>query len=82
MQNINFSLKRIPASINKFGVAKSTWYAWVKLGLMTPGISLGARSVGWPDFELDAILAARIAGKSEGEIKELIKKLIADRQSI
>jgi hypothetical protein len=29
--------------------------------------------VGWPAHELDAIAAARIAGKSEDEIRALVK---------
>jgi len=48
---------------------------------MTPPVSLGGRSVGWPEYEITAINAALIAGKSETEIKELVKKLTADRKS-
>ena len=48
---------------------------------MTPPVNLGGRSVGWPEHEIAAINAALIAGKSEAEIKELVKKLTADRKN-
>lgn len=40
---------------------------------------LGQRSSGWPDYEVAAIIDARIAGKSEKEIRELVTRLIAAR---
>ena len=46
---------------------------------MTPPISLGLRSVGWPQYELDALASARIAGKSEDEIRALVLDLVAAR---
>jgi prophage regulatory protein len=46
---------------------------------MPPGIALGIRSVGWPAHELDAIAAARISGKSEDEIRAIVRDLIAAR---
>lgn len=47
---------------------------------MTPPVLLGARSVGWPEHEIDAILLARIAGKTDAEIRELVAKLDAARR--
>lgn len=49
---------------------------------MTPPVNLGGRSVGWPEREVAAINAALIAGKSESEIKELVRKLVSDRKSL
>lgn len=60
----------------------STWYEWIANGLMTPGVAIGARSVAWPDHELRALAAARINGKSEAEIKALVKNLIAYRANL
>ena len=42
---------------------------------------LGVRSVGWPDKEVNAICAARIAGKTEDEIRELVIALHKRRVS-
>lgn len=49
---------------------------------MTPPVSLGGRSVAWPEDEIIAINNALIAGKTKDEIKELVKKLIADRKTL
>lgn len=54
----------------------------VRDGLLTKQISIGPRSVGWPDFEIDAINAARIAGKSEADIKALVIRLHAKRSEL
>jgi prophage regulatory protein len=50
-------------------------YNLIRDGLWTKPVSIGLRSVGWPDNEVRALCAARIAGKGEGEIRELVKHL-------
>jgi prophage regulatory protein len=47
---------------------------------MTTPVKLGGRAVGWPEYEVEAILMARIAGKSDDEIRTLVAKLEADRR--
>lgn len=79
MQTSGFTLKRARDARAQFGIAQSTYYDWIERGLMTPGIALGARSVAWPAHELDALVAARVAGKSEVEIRALVRDLIAAR---
>jgi len=79
MQTPGFTLKRARDARAQFGIAQSTFYDWQQRQLMTPGIALGLRSVAWPAHELDAIAAARIAGKSEVEIRALVQDLIAAR---
>ena len=37
------------------------------------------RSSGWPAREVAALNAARIAGKSDAEIRELVADLVAER---
>ena len=54
-------------------------YNAINDGLMTKPVKIGQRSVGWPDYEVAAINAARIAGQSENEIRELVKRLHAKR---
>lgn len=73
------SLKRAKQGCAQFSVGLSTWYDWLGRGLLPPGIALGLRSVAWPAHELDAIAAARIAGKSDDEIRALVRDLIAAR---
>lgn len=57
-------------------------YNAVKEGLFTKPVKIGQRSVGWPDTEVLAINAARIAGQSETEIKELVSRLHAKRAEL
>ncbi len=45
-------------------------------------VSLGANSVGWPLHEIDAIIAARVAGKSDDEIRLLVSELETARKLV
>ena len=58
------------------GGAHSTTYADVKAGLLPPPVKLGRRSSGWIAREVAAVQQARIAGRSENEIRELVTQLI------
>lgn len=51
----------------------------VKTGLITRPVPIGARAVGWPDDEIRAINAARIAGKTDDEIRVLVEYLQGQR---
>jgi prophage regulatory protein len=61
------------------GYSRSTVYLRIAQGLFTKPVSLGARAVGWPAREVAALNAARIAGKTETEIRGLVAKLEAAR---
>lgn len=50
-------------------------YTKVHDGLFTVPVPIGQRAVGWPDTEVKAINAARIAGKSDDQLRELVNKL-------
>ena len=54
-------------------------YAAIRAELFTKPVSIGERSVGWPDYEVQAINRARIAGQTEAQIKELVSCLHAKR---
>jgi prophage regulatory protein len=71
---------RSPAVRARLGIAPSTFYLHIKNGVMVPGISLGPRARGYPEEEIDAIVAARTAGHSEDQIRALVKSLVAARQ--
>ncbi len=70
------------AVLDKSGEGRSTLYMKISNGLWTRPVRIGSRAVGWPDHEVDAILSARIAGKSDTEIRQLVKQLEADRALI
>ncbi|MFC1680944.1 helix-turn-helix transcriptional regulator [Pseudomonadota bacterium] len=75
------SILRLPAVLTQTGLSRSTIYLRVSQGLWTKPVSLGARAVGWPASEIDAINAARIAGKTDEEIRSLIAKLETGRKA-
>ena len=54
-------------------------YGAVHAGLFTMPVQIGHRSVGWPSQEVAAINQARIAGKTEAQIRELVDQLHASR---
>jgi len=62
--------------------ADASVYNAIRVGLFTNGVAIGQRAKGWPDYEVDAINAARVAGKSDSEIRELVKNLHAKRSEL
>ena len=57
------------------GYSRSTIYLRITQGLWTRPVSLGPRAVGWPAYEVAALNAARIAGSSDDEIRQLVARL-------
>lgn len=76
------TILRLPAVKRESGDSRSTTYLRISQGLWTKQVRLGPRSVGWPAHEVAALNAARIAGKTEDEIRELVKKLEAARKTV
>lgn len=75
------TILRITGVKTESGLSRSTIYLRVSQGLWTKPVSLGARAVGWPSDEVAALNAARIAGKTDDEIRDLVEKLQADRKN-
>lgn len=75
-------LLRLIPTLGKTGDSRSTHYQKIKNGLMTEPVKLSVHSVAWPEFEIDHILAARIAGKSDDEIRAIVAKLMTDRKTL
>ena len=74
------SILRMPAVKAETGHrSHASIYNAIRAGLFTKPVPIGERSVGWPDGEVKAINAARIAGKSAAEIRELVQRLHAKR---
>lgn len=55
--------------------ADASVYNAIRDGLFTNGVAIGQRAKGWPDYEAQAIAAARVAGKSDSQIRELVRQL-------
>lgn len=54
-------------------------YSLIRDGLWTQPVKIGERSSGWPEDEVRAINAARIAGASDDQIRKLVNQLHAKR---
>lgn len=77
------SILRMPAVKAETGHrSHASIYNAIKAGLFTKPVPIGQRSVGWPSQEVQAINAARIAGKSEAEIRELVNRLHSRRAEV
>lgn len=76
------SILRLPAIIASTGLSRSTIYLRIKQRMFTSPVSLGGRAVGWPASEVAALNAARIAGKTDGEVRELVAQLEAARKAV
>lgn len=59
--------------------SKTSVYNAVQAGLLTKPVPIGLRSVGWPDYEVEAVTAARVAGQPDEAIRALVHKLHAQR---
>jgi prophage regulatory protein len=75
------TILRLPAVKAESGVSRSTLYLRIQQGLWPKPVRLGLRSVGWPAGEVSAINSARIAGKTDDEIRTLVIKLEAARKA-
>jgi prophage regulatory protein len=74
------TILRLPAVIRTRGRSRSAHYLDIQQGLYTRPVAIGLRAVGWPESEVWALNAARIAGQTEAEIRELVEKLEAARK--
>jgi prophage regulatory protein len=76
------TILRLPAIKTSTGLSRSTIYLRIAHGVFTKPVSLGGRAVGWPSNEVVALNAARIAGKSDAEVRDLVVKLEAARKTV
>ena len=74
------AILRLPAVKAESGASRSTIYLRIQQGLWPKPVKLGPRSVGWPASEVTAINTARIAGKTDDEIRALVVMLEAARK--
>ena len=74
---------RLPEVKRRRGhLSDASVYNEIRDGLFTTGVAIGQRAKGWPDYEVDAINHARVAGKTNAQIRELVKVLHAKRTEL
>ena len=76
---MKITISRLPDVIKATGRARPTVYDDIKRGTFCKQVKIGRRAMGFLTHEVDAITAARVAGKSESEIKQLVLELHAQR---
>ena len=75
MQHLR-TLLRLEKVLDHTGESRSKLYSNIQQGLFVKPVSLsGGYAVAWPADEVEALINARIAGKSDDEIKALVKTL-------
>jgi len=73
---------RLPTVKAETGKSRTAIYDDIQAGLFSRPVKLGARAVGWPAGEVQALNSARIAGKSDADIRALVAKLLAARGGV
>lgn len=74
------SLLRLPSVLQRRGRQKSQHADDVRAGVFTRPLKPSSRMALWPSHEVDALIAAEIAGKSPDEIRQLVRQLEATRK--
>ena len=74
-----FTLLRIGDLLEKVPMCRSWIYDQVGKRLFPPPVGIGARAVAWVEAEVDQVVEAKVAGKTEAEIQELVGELVAAR---
>ncbi len=59
--------------------SKSAIYCAAREGLFTKPVKIGSQTTGWPDYEVETIVAAQVAGQTKDEIRELVNQLHTQR---
>ncbi len=60
------------------GISHAEWYRHMARGTAPRPVKIGTASR-WPAHEIDALIASRIAGKTDAELVELVKAMHAAR---
>jgi prophage regulatory protein len=74
-------MEPLSSVLKKKSDSRTSLYKQIKEGLFPPGVKLGARRVAWPDYEIESVLKARIAGQTDDQIRALVAELQANRKA-
>lgn len=72
-------LIRKPQVLLKYPYSHTQFQENIARGVFPKPVPIGRRAVAWVSHEVDAVIAALVAGKSEAEIRELVRGLEAAR---
>ncbi len=75
-------LLRLSEVAKKLGVCRVTLYSKIKEGVFPVPVGVGTRSVAWPNYEVDEMIKAIIAGYTDKQLAERAQQMVIDRQKI
>ncbi|MHB8403978.1 MAG: helix-turn-helix transcriptional regulator [Gammaproteobacteria bacterium] len=78
MQNRIF-LMRLPEAARELGIKLSSFYAGVNAGVYPRPFKIGLKASRVPSDEIAAVVAARIAGKNDDQLRALVASLTKAR---
>ena len=78
-RSIDSTLLRRPEVEACTGLRRAAIYMRIADGLLSGPIKIGVRVSGWPAREITAVNEALIAGRSDDEIRQLVKDLVDQR---
>ncbi|MEW6038012.1 MAG: AlpA family phage regulatory protein [Pseudomonadota bacterium] len=70
---------REPEVRARYGISSATVWRWARDGIIPPPIKVGGNTTCWIAAEVDRVDEAREAGASAGEIKALVRRIVAER---
>lgn len=74
-------LLKLAEVLKRRAKSESSHYVDIQEGIWTPGVKIGARSVAWPESEVEALLAAIVRGATKDELRALVCKLLEARKT-
>jgi prophage regulatory protein len=69
------ALQRLPQVLAVTGLSSAALYQRISAGLFPRPVKVGPKRSAWPSNEVQAIVRAHIAGRTESEIAELARDL-------
>lgn len=82
MEDLVGPLVRLPQAHAELAMGESTFNKQRRAGLVPEGVFVAPRVLAFPLNELQAVKAARIAGKSDDEIRAIVQSLHAARREL
>ncbi len=79
---IELVFERAAEVIPRTGRSRSKFFEDISKGLWTPGVELGPNSTAWPKHETEALMAARLTGKSPEEQIAIVQRLVKLRTEL
>ncbi len=75
------SLWPFPVIRERTGTSHAEWYRQMARALAPRPVKIGSASR-WPSHEIESLILARIAGKSDDEIRQLVSAMHATRVAL